>query len=779
MTRPRSSLASGGGGGGNNAQQRLRFDDSSVFRDSPLVSGGGGLSKQQQQQTKRLLSSGSRSMSSLKRPLTAVSPPAAGGGRFSTATARKVARVDAAAVVGGNGSRVDPLEGLEYALESPLADKKRTRYPSAEELTALKAELERTKMKLVQKEADWMDAQANAKKSEALVKKMQLEVRKEAIENEERIAKVKAEARKDKDRLMYLEDTMESRQQRLEEKKSADTHQMERLRESNASLELKCRQLTDTNQQLKRDFNDLEMEVNEFRVEEREEVLKLRQALGDANMHLESSLNENQLREGATRHTHELGRQLAEARTEVDALKIERDELRQEVEQNNDIALERAAIKDKLEKFPGLVRENKRVNEVNKLLMETADNNALLKTKVEDLEAKLKVTEDKAVQGQLAEQNLLQVRGQLRKWQNVCRKVMSCEELEAIGGGIDHISHHVLAQKVAQLQQAALDAKMEAQEQESASSAANESVGELHEQVAQLKRDLASSKNHVEQQASIIKRFKRKLLLVSKERDSFKSVLESYEHELTFTGGQLEKDRLTALEKVVDNHKETIEALEAELAKVLGVEVIHAQQFLEQQSSKSHNEAVADLQNRNLELSHDVADLKTRLEKAVREREELEIQLERRAIRGDYDPTDTKVLHFRQNPTDLAREEHAVTMEKLQSENDSLRARVKLLEEGHSKDLTIMVGQKVDENASSQEVQDLREQIKSKELQRQRLIEAFQATSQNFREVCCTLTGYRIDGLRAPANQYKSTPVYAESDNDYLLFQREESGECP
>ena len=43
----------------------------------------------------------------------------------------------------------------------------------------------------------------------------------------------------------------------------------------------------------------------------------------------------------------------------------------------------------------------------------------------------------------------------------------------------------------------------------------------------------------MEQQASIIKRFKRKLLLTSKERDSFKGVLESYEHELTFTGGQV------------------------------------------------------------------------------------------------------------------------------------------------------------------------------------------------------------------------------------------------
>ena len=45
-----------------------------------------------------------------------------------------------------------------------------------------------------------MEAEANAKKSEALVKKMQVQVQKEAIENEDRIARIRSEARKDKDR---------------------------------------------------------------------------------------------------------------------------------------------------------------------------------------------------------------------------------------------------------------------------------------------------------------------------------------------------------------------------------------------------------------------------------------------------------------------------------------------------------------------------------------------------------------------------------------------------
>ena len=69
-------------------------------------------------------------------------------------------------------------------------------------------------------------------------------------------------------------------------------------------------------------------------------------------------------------------------------------------------------------------------------------------------------------------------------------------------------------------------------------------------------------KQNLTEQANLIKRFKRKLLLVSKERDSYKGVLESYEHELTFTGAAFEKDRITALEISLNDYKDTVERLE-------------------------------------------------------------------------------------------------------------------------------------------------------------------------------------------------------------------------
>ena len=64
---------------------------------------------------------------------------------------------------------------------------------------------------------------------------------------------------------------------------------------------------------------------------------------------------------------------------------------------------------------------------------------------------------------------------------------------------------------------------------------------------------------------------------------------------------------------------------------------------------------------------------------------------------------------------------------------------------------------------------EMKAQLMSAELKNKRLMEAFKKTSQEIREVCYQLTGYRID--IPTSNQYRLTSMYAESPNDYLLFQ--------
>lgn len=63
----------------------------------------------------------------------------------------------------------------------------------------------------------------------------------------------------------------------------------------------------------------------------------------------------------------------------------------------------------------------------------------------------------------------------------------------------------------------------------------------------------------------------------------------------------------------------------------------------------------------------------------------------------------------------------------------------------------------------------MKAQLVREEMRNKRLMEVFKKTSQEFREICYQLTGYKID---IPcSNQYRLTSMYAESQRDYFLFQ--------
>ena len=112
------------------------------------------------------------------------------------------------------------------------------------------------------------------------------------------------------------------------------------------------------------------------------------------------------------------------------------------------------------------------------------------------------------------------------------------------------------------------------------------------------------------------------------------------------------------------------------------------------------------------------------------------------------------MIHFQQNPMSMAVERRRLEAEQLQEENTALKARISLLEEGQTKDLTIMVGHKLEEGTSSKEVQELKEQLKSSSLKNQRIMEMFKKTSKEFREVVLQTTGYRYRQLINCQNRY-------------------------
>ena len=100
---------------------------------------------------------------------------------------------------------------------------------------------------------------------------------------------------------------------------------------------------------------------------------------------------------------------------------------------------------------------------MNKLLVETGENTKLLQAQNEDLQSKLSRAEDRVRRGQEAEANLASAQSQLRKWQGLCKQVLTPEEVMQCQGAY---SHSVMAQKLAEMQQSVVDAKVKLQEQQ-------------------------------------------------------------------------------------------------------------------------------------------------------------------------------------------------------------------------------------------------------------------------------------------------------------------------
>ena len=618
-----------------------------------------------------------------------------------------------------------------------------------------------------------MEALANAKKSEAFVKKMELTVKQERMEMESTIERAKREARQSEDKALVLKADLEKRRRSSIQEKEDESFAKKEARFERNELEDKISELTTENGKLQDENENLRECLDEKDQEERSEVLQLRRELAKVQSYLQEEKEKEQINLSRIAQGSNDKVELEKAQSDLLLAKNEIQSLQRELKQNEDATIERKAMRQRLDEYPRLVSENDSLKRRNKLLIDTADNSALLKTKVDDLEVKLNKAEIDARDGMLAKEKLHHYIGQIERWRQLSLELLNEEEkavIDAHGIGVD-----VLRQKIAEFQRKEMSNQVDIKTLEVKVAESDRLTTKLASEAEKHDREHAKAKEDLSQQASLIKRFKRKLLLIVKERDSYKGVLDSYENEITFSGKDFEKDRVQSLENVILTYRETIESLENQLAKYQGVS--HEAVLLEsdvQKGSPVQSKQISE--DESAKIRSELEIMETRLNTALAQKEALELELERRAIQGDYNPTDTKVLHFRNNPLQQATEEHSLRLSKLQGDNESLKTRIKLLEEGQSKDLTLLVGQKMEENVSSQEVQELKEQLKSKDIQKQRLLEAFTNTSKSFREVCCQLTGYRIDGLQN--NQFRLTPTYAENPTDEnLLFRLEQGGE--
>uniref|UniRef100_A0AAR2L635 Mitotic spindle assembly checkpoint protein MAD1 n=1 Tax=Pygocentrus nattereri TaxID=42514 RepID=A0AAR2L635_PYGNA len=392
-------------------------------------------------------------------------------------------------------------------------------------------------------------------------------------------------------------------------------------------------------------------------------------------------------------------------------------------------------MKTEVARLPELEREVKRLQEDNLYLRETKENCSLLKEETEGLRKKLermeKVVEEK-LKLELEKEKLEQ---ELQAWGNIGQTT-----------GLN-ISIRSVEKARAQLQSEATELRSKALEE-------------------QKKR---------ENQDALVRRLQKRVLLLTKERDGMRAILESYDSELAASeySPQLTR-RVKEAEEMLQKVQAHNTEMEAQLFKAqeeAGTFKLQAQAVAleletlkEQQSSVSESSPITTEEELN-SLRQKIEELESERQRLEEQNNILEMRLERHNLQGDYDPVKTKVVHFRLNPTQVAKQQRAEELEQLRAECERLRDRLRKMEAGGAittDDTTLII-------PPSQEILDLRKQMERAELKNQRLKEVFQKKIQEFRTVCYVLTGYQID--ITVENQYRLTSVYAERMEDSLLFK--------
>lgn len=453
--------------------------------------------------------------------------------------------------------------------------------------------------------------------------------------------------------------------------------------------------------------------------------------------------------------------QASQALNSENELKIKELEMKLALQEQDSMIVKN--MKTDLSRLPDMERELKQLREENTYFRETRENNTLLKEETEGMRRKLERYENTIkdmVNLELGKEKLVM---KLQAWENLEHAT-----------GLNIRTPEDLSREIIQIQQREITLKQQNYTVTSRARALEKARHQLQSEVLPLRTRLLEEQKKREQQDALVRRLQKRVLLLTKERDGMRAILESYDSELTASeySPQLSR-RVREAEEMVQKVQAHNSEMEVQLCKAqeeAGTFKLQAQTMEAEFNIVKSQAATADVSA--CVTGEEINSLRQKIEELEAERSRLEEQnnilemrLEKHNLQGDYDPTKTKVMHFKMNPASLAKQQQVEDVQQLREQCKQLQERVQVLQAGGA-----VPAEKGGVNLpSSQEVMDLRKQMESAELKNQRLKEVFKDKIQEFRAVCYTLTGYQID--ITTENQYQLSSMYAEHKDDRLLFK--------
>ncbi|KAJ3650286.1 hypothetical protein Zmor_021983 [Zophobas morio] len=271
----------------------------------------------------------------------------------------------------------------------------------------------------------------------------------------------------------------------------------------------------------------------------------------------------------------------------------------------------------KLANYVDLEKDVEKLKCENVRLKDEVKNKLLLEEEVHDLKSRLThyKEQEKRIAALQAEQVQTQV--YLNEWRSVARGI--CEVT-----GSDSSLPHLLRCVVERLQQQEISLTSSKVELESQLSTALYEQKVAKTELEKSQKLLVEMKKTIEQKQNLFHRMQKKLGLVSRERDSYRLQLDSYEKDLTMAINppsnaphtsqlQSQKERIESLEKIVDNYRELNAKLESDLQS--------SNPSLYSEHGTNKTELLVKLQD-------EVEQLKLENDMLKQKRDQLEIQLE-------------------------------------------------------------------------------------------------------------------------------------------------------
>ncbi|CAG9800671.1 unnamed protein product [Chironomus riparius] len=294
-------------------------------------------------------------------------------------------------------------------------------------------------------------------------------------------------------------------------------------------------------------------------------------------------------------------------------------------------------------------------------------------------------------------------------------------------------------------------------------------LSELKNQNETLAKQIEGLEKSLKTHQVVIVRMQKKMKLVQSERDAQRQLLDSYEKDLTVSQGLQSNSsqetqyrlRIEMLTNSLSGYKELCSKLEAEVAELRGNPV----NTLDPSMCSSEQYKI---------LRKDLEALRVENEKLRKRKCELEIEIENITLRSNVMSDERlKVVHFKNNPAALAQEQIANEVSKLKAEIERLKIRNKKLEEGNE-DLTTRSVDTVNMTMNIKDMQKLKEEHKTLQAKYKENEQVFTRINQELREVIYMLFGYKLD--RYGNSNYRITSMYADCEQDELLFQLNEVG---